>query len=436
MMAAQSMPSRSVLHSLAPEGVGTPLVESADSYVSRLAESHRVARSKLIGFVNEQGGHIYGDLKCQPPRLDSMTPQADAFMRRLADLTGRPEVQWLGLGWLSPYVTSHDVLREYRSWCPHCLKDAPDDGQPRCTPSIWAFRRYQRCVVHACLMEDRCSNCHGQMSVRRVRNVDGGSCCHCGADLGRLWDATRPWRLANAHNSEPLYAAMTKNIGHLLASAKSVASSGSVPDVRQLGRWAVEQERVSNLRHLARLAGVSLSSTTSRTMENSKPSLDVLLKLAVTTGISVAGALCPALWDADFDVAVPFIDPNDHRANRRRSGIDWDDVRMALEAELLDERALPIPAIALKLKVSAGYLRAKMPDLTQALIERHAQSRRQAREDGTRNLVERIRAVKRQLASAEGAPGRRAVARAVGEYHYNYAFSKAWGLANLSAGEA
>lgn len=50
-LASPSIPARSALYSIEPIGIGTSLVESLTSYISRLAEEHTVSVGDLVGRV-------------------------------------------------------------------------------------------------------------------------------------------------------------------------------------------------------------------------------------------------------------------------------------------------------------------------------------------------------------------------------------------------
>lgn len=135
----ESVPPRSVLHSLRPLGLGTPFVESAESYLRRLTASHVVERSKLHHFINHYGDPIYGDLRGQPARVDTPTANAAAYMRRTAELTRQPAVALLGLGWLAGCATSQNCLRKRRAWCGLCFLEMQAHRQELSVPMLWSF---------------------------------------------------------------------------------------------------------------------------------------------------------------------------------------------------------------------------------------------------------------------------------------------------------
>jgi YD repeat-containing protein len=174
--------NRPVLRSLQPIGVGTPDSESAQSYVGRLAKAHGVPWQTLHKFINCCGSQIYQELRGQPPKLDAPTPQAAAYMRRVAGMVGNPCVAALGLSWLAGRVRAQHVFRANRAWCAACCAET-SHGHALHVPMIWGLASVTHCARHGVRLKESCPECGAKSSNRRGGAGGWSECTSCGGAL-------------------------------------------------------------------------------------------------------------------------------------------------------------------------------------------------------------------------------------------------------------
>ena len=123
------LPHTTRLYSLAPIGIGTPMVESLTGYVVRLAEAHCVSAGllywkeirALAGKGNICTFRVTNGNGYSTHTINGLgTPAAD-FVRVLELLTGRCNFRALTLLTWAQVLPKSALLRRARTWCESCL---------------------------------------------------------------------------------------------------------------------------------------------------------------------------------------------------------------------------------------------------------------------------------------------------------------------------
>lgn len=167
-----------VLPPLALMGTGTPLVESLDHYLARMARacacSVSALHTSLMVFAEEQLG--------APPARDPIS-RLDGLIRSIGTLAGRSDAH-CGSTWALRFILSarrRSFNLRSRRWCPLCYADW--DVASSCEPLAWSFPRLTCCPLHLVRLQSRCSECGSIQGS--VRPYDARrSCSKCGASLG------------------------------------------------------------------------------------------------------------------------------------------------------------------------------------------------------------------------------------------------------------
>ncbi len=401
---------RPVLWSLPPIGIGTPTVESADSYLGRLVRVHGVARQTLHKFINSQGPAIYLNLRGQPPRLDVPSHQAAAYMRRVAELVGHPEVETLGLSWLADRVRAQHVFRPDRAWCPACLA-AMQTGEALHTPLIWVLASVSHCARHGVRLRTACPACGANGSIRRVGAVDGASCASCGGTLAAV----------DVEAAEPMSeveAAVLEQMGMLVSVVASRAVGSESPSFGDIVTTLHRRGHHVKACEMARRMGVSKGTVSTLMSGHTQPGIDLLLRLSTAYAVQLPDLLlkrrgdgewlkrsarhCPVVWPA-----------------RGRPRIDWAASQRVLELEMASEAALPVAQVAKRLQIDPRHLMTQRPECAAVLSERYQMRIKQEREREGERVLEMIQAV-------EEWSSQRAVARDIGISRTSRGFRGAW----------
>lgn len=409
----ETVPPRSVLHSLHSLGSGTPFVESAESYLRRLTASHFVERSKLHHFINHYGVPIYGDLRGQAARVDAPTASAAAFMLRTAELTRQPTVALLGLGWLAGCVTSQHCLRKRRAWCCLCFLEMQERGREPYVPMLWSFALLDCCPRHGMPLAAQCGNCGQGSPMTRERIGRIGECGSCGKSLAGGMLLTTPHAAPRSPSARD--SAIADQLGRLLLAAQNGSEGIRRPLFSKL---IVELHRRGysvSPSELVRRMGVSKGTISDLLKGRGEPGLDLLLRLATALAIPLPDVVL-GLSDAQLlRVGNPIVWPS-----RTKPRKDWGQVQTALRLESRLSQPASLQNFARQVGVDARHLSVTLPAESSVLRTRHRAAAKVARQT-------RVTEVVRKLIDAGTAyQSKRATARAIGIGRTRRCFQEAW----------
>lgn len=191
------IPPRSRLYHLEPVGVGTSQVESLTSYITRLAESHRVSVAALYKYElypvvrklrtgNSQikiSGRIRLPFDIAKP-MNSFSDHTRDWVKALESSTLRSDLSFLtALPWGTAF-TEQGLLRETLTWCPACYEEWQEAGKIIYTPFAWILNAVTVCSTHVCSLEEVCPSCHCRVQILASHSRPG-HCSKCRNWLGK-----------------------------------------------------------------------------------------------------------------------------------------------------------------------------------------------------------------------------------------------------------
>lgn len=395
---------------LPPIGVGTPDVESVDSYLGRLAQAHGVPRQTLHKFINGHGPAIYQNLRGQPPRLDVPSQQAAAYMRRVADLVDHAAVETLGLSWLADRVRAQHVFRSDRAWCPACLAEM-QAGPGLHTPLIWGLASVTHCARHGVRLKTRCRACGAKGSIRRVGAGDGASCASCGGTLAAV----------DGEAAEPMSeveAAVLEQLGLLVSVVDSQDADSESPCFGEIVTTLHRRGHHVKACEMARRMGVSKGTVSTLMSGRTQPGIDLLLRLSTAYGVQLPDLLLRRPGDREWLERAARHHPVVWPA-RARPRIDWAASQRVLELEMASEAALPVAQVAKRLQIDPRHLMTQRPECAAVLRERYQMRIRQEREREDERVLEMMQVMDEWTSQ-------RAVARSIGILRTSRGFREAW----------
>jgi AraC-like DNA-binding protein len=192
-----ALPPRSRLYPLEPIGVGTPFVESLTGYVARLAEVHATSVSSLVGFVlaeySPPGGPIISwrtkktrvgtGFKPGTHAINGIAEDARRWIFATEAATCRSDLRFLTLSPLRQIFCKQRLLRVVQAWCPHCLEEWRQRGQPVYLPLAWNLQHVTACAWHWTDLVEICPYCHGCFGPLFAK-ARPGHCPRCSQWLG------------------------------------------------------------------------------------------------------------------------------------------------------------------------------------------------------------------------------------------------------------
>lgn len=171
----------SVLPPIPIRGVGTPLVESAEHYMARLAWSAGTTISQIYRLQSP-----YEDAQFKPDGgTTSFNGPGKWFMRcvhNLERLTGVGDIRCGTFYVLGDVLAMIGVNRQSRKqrWCPQCYLEWSEDSWE---PLAWAVELQTTCPSHLCNLEFRCRSCGSSQRVGRSYQ-ERRRCHSCSQSLG------------------------------------------------------------------------------------------------------------------------------------------------------------------------------------------------------------------------------------------------------------
>lgn len=381
----------SVLHGLEPLGVGTSECESAYSYVHRLAVSHQISLYKLVKFVCQPVPGVFTDEIVCPFRLDSQCPNASAFLTRLSILTGQPAVRMVGLSWLQGRAAANELVKKFVPWCPGCLRHARDHGHIVYGRAAWLFRSNHRCSVHDLPLAQSCPQCGASKSPSTsTRAVALEECAACGHDLAQLGDCSVDSDSESSAAASLRDRWVAEQLATLFEHAPQIAAQPSMPvDLQRIAESAIERGLARSVSAFCSTAGIARYVTVFGGKPTTLPTVDLLLRLSIAADVSVAGVLCPALWQEGMKGAS-LTEIKQARRTRPLRRHDWPAIEDRVRSAIERDEPLSIAVLAEELQMQQAALLARLGDLGHRLTRHSKATRAKEVEALADSLVERI----------------------------------------------
>jgi hypothetical protein len=184
------VPARSRLYPLEPIGLGSPTVESLTSYVARLAEAHSAPVGKLVKreLLPRFGRptlltHITPFWHAYARALNGINTWSRDLVRILQTLTHRQDLDFLTVLPWAAVLSSYDLLRHQRAWCPVCLATWRQAGQIIYEPLLWSIALVTCCPIHQQQLSQCCPHCQESLNWLEPK-MQPGYCSRCYRWLG------------------------------------------------------------------------------------------------------------------------------------------------------------------------------------------------------------------------------------------------------------
>lgn len=190
-------------------------VESATSYIARLAHAHQVRTRTFIqnlGLgVNLQADLYQGWYTSYAPGINGFGKVAEDYVQILENKTLRTDLKKTTLLPLGEVLTWQLLLRKNAAWCTCCLQTWSQDIIYY--PLLWAFENYKVCHKHKLWLCDKCPNCGYKLAVLE-RRAPPGYCQKCKNWLGKKiingTPETNDWDIFCSNSIAELIENMTK----------------------------------------------------------------------------------------------------------------------------------------------------------------------------------------------------------------------------------
>ena len=197
---ARRLPLRSKLYCLEPLGLATAEVESATSYLSRLAIAHTVSIWSLL--KREIAPSLYGPgvnlthrvselISTVGPAFNGENSTSRKLIAVLQSLTGRPDLNQTTMRFCRGFVSPGFLIRRKQAWCSDCLSEWKAKDRPLYSPLIWHLAAVEVCPLHGAALRTTCPTCN-RWFYPLAAHSQPGYCPHCRQWLGSSENTTNP----------------------------------------------------------------------------------------------------------------------------------------------------------------------------------------------------------------------------------------------------
>ena len=385
------------LYGRVPAGVGTPLVESLTSFVSRLAMARHLKISKIFNYlirplvpqdlIEGEDGYSYwyrGFIGNNAVVWNGHGKHVQALVDALTELTG---LAGLGCHTLLPLegllsTERGGVIDRERGnrWCAACLAGWRREGMQPWEPLLWRISFVKRCVIHGTVFSDVCATCKKSQDLVPDK-FPFGYCRECrrhvesgDPQVSKRWPRTPgawrwEWELSRA-------------VGRMLASQKALAEFASNRGFMHLLSSLKQHPEFGSFRRVGGYIGTT-PHWVKEWLEGAKhPGLLTFLRVCIRVGVDpVAVAIYPHGESLEVRGELRFgIQPRSKcRGMKERPAqtwgpAKWNKVRSEL-VELLKSPEVglhPAGSVAERLGVAASTLKKHCPNEYAALKKARA----------------------------------------------------------------
>ncbi|MRH42087.1 hypothetical protein GH741_05285 [Aquibacillus halophilus] len=365
--------NRSVLYNLKPIGIGTEMVESLTSYLSRLAFEHSTTVGQLVNKLiipakskvhlirsSEFGGNrFYEGAKT----INGYMDYASNIIYALGKLTSRTDLQELTLVNLKGVIPLRGLFKQSLTWCPVCIKEWRDDKSTVYYPLIWYLKLISVCHKHSCYLTDTCPHCNKQQDILRRQSLIG-ICQHCFQRFDLVpfteeFSGDKEWQKY-----------VVRNVSSLLSYEGRLISDRSSFLVNNLNRICEEvfDGRITNFSKQLNFAESSIRGWLSGEVT---PSLEKQIFISHRLSIKIEQLLFDPLNTDEIDVIVQEKKEEVLKSTNDKRKIDHDFVKKQLEKIIQSRESISMSEAAEKIGVNKRTLYRNFRDLCIQISQKH-----------------------------------------------------------------
>jgi AraC-like DNA-binding protein len=388
------MPPRSRLYALEPVGVGTPLVESLTSYLTRLAHAHgvtveKLAATELAPLVNKTAKAAWGKFTSRSRNLNGVSGWTPLTIEALEKLTLRNDLSFLTMYPWRNVIARNKLLKHHLAWCPACYNQWQQADQTIYNPLLWALKPVRHCPYHRCLLCDRCPYPDCRQQLRLINSkVKLGYCSACKRWLGSEPASTQD--NGDSTGAEQGQTWFVDQLGRLLAATPTLDTCPEQHVFALNIKSCLAAVEPDSVRGLARKIGLEASPLFGWMNQGHHPQLDLLARVCYHLDRSLLEVLAPQP-DRDYDQLRP-------KAGEQKPvepKVEVDTLRRQLEHLLADPDRSPGSAaqVGQQLGVGPAVIRRHCPEQYQQIIQQNAQYQQAQRQARHEKLARKLKAI-------------------------------------------
>jgi AraC-like DNA-binding protein len=376
----------SELYCLEPIGIGTPMVESLTSYISRLADAHSVLLRTLVTdeilpnlnrtHLYQEGRPVYDHLTTfwkRSAMLNGTCSTASNWVHTIEQLTQRNDLRFLTMLTFANVLSWRELVRQKQAWCPQCYEEWRKTGQVIYQPLIWQLSVIDNCPQHQAPLYLHCpyKDCRRPLPPLAPR-FQPGYCTHCDRWLGHpvVLEDCRPMR----RDEQVRQIWVQQAIGEMLAAVPSSLSIPSQDAFATIISAHVNGAMGGNYSEYARRVRFHRRTVWEWTQGLQIPQLDALLQVCSYFGTTPLHLLTGNIQEVE-QVQKSTLGKKliAEQPCRRFRWFETEKLRDALKQVLRSEESPPpsMREVARRLNYDQSHLRRHFPDLCHAISARY-----------------------------------------------------------------
>jgi hypothetical protein len=365
-----SLPARSILFSLSPEGFGTSRQESLLSFLVRTSRAHAIGPRQLVrnvlaeidpGITPIASVVFFRRLSAT---VNGFGTYAERFVAALECATGQSGLRHLTLlPW--KHVFPHNgqgCLFRRPQWCPVCLAENILSGKTASMQLVWSLEAFHICPIHMTRLESQCPKC-GKEQPFIPRYPDLAVCDYCSQILTSE-------RSAESCDTSDVW--MARAIADMIVQQPVLEPSLTAESFRNSVRKHVVAATDGNRAAYCRKLGINVRGLNGWLTKGERPSMAQFLTFCYGTGI-----LPTALFSATSSPHTATLQQALHRKIKPRGSCrrlplsERLHIEKHLRACLGRENPPPVSVIADEIGLRPGFLRYWFRDLCTQISERY-----------------------------------------------------------------
>jgi hypothetical protein len=399
-VATPEIPERSELYSIEPVGVGTPFVESLTSYLSRLAEVHKITTGILLKeilgprFNKKYFFRVNDQVKSPQGYRDFINSNgliAKEFVSVIEQLTMRRDIQYLTLLPWGDFTGNRRLLREHRAWCPLCLEENSKWKGIIFEPLIWQVKLINKCPKHNVNLLETCLLCNKKNGVLTQLHRNG-YCQKC----------NKPLWIKNSNTTDRQDGQwdnwVNDNISELLENHVNLVSmhSNNMPEII---RWLINNSQTGNIERFAEYFKLNISGVHKWLSGETIPRFDTMLKLTYFFNVSIFDLLFRDLdtikvQKLNYEAISVF-------EVKSRRQINSSEIKNQLNMVLLQNEEPPpsLSEVSKRIQFPVSLLYRHARDISKQISERYIKYRNNKKEEKDLLLISEVLKITNEIYS-------------------------------------
>lgn len=343
-------------------------IEALTSYITRMAESHRLkTRVYIYCLTSKLEKYHYKNTISGAPQvwysINGIGERANIISSLLNQHHSKYNFEWLSFLPIkySIEARAHGLLNQNMRWCKECWIESESNKSPVYVPLAWTARLYTVCLKHNRFLSEVCPHCNNpQEQLPRIPSLI--HCQHCGCKLidGKLGKSIKQ------ENSPEQYW-FSHNIGDVIDRTCAKGLSFDIPPIPSFIQDIVDKHWRGDIGNFSKQIGFGSREAVNHWLSGKKqPSLYSIMRMSYLLQIPLYDIFCSKLSPMFIDKSIIQYKPvQDGRYKRLRTQEEIQKITTVVNQTLSDMQSgynfISVTKLSQKLDCNIWFLRNRYP---------------------------------------------------------------------------